>query len=128
MNHVPSHNSRSFVSVAAEIRRGQFLDELADQMQALVAGVEETGKVGKLIIEIAVAPASKGQGAVKVADKITLKLPALPAGETIMFVTPDNNLVANDPRQSSLNLRTVEVAQQEVKVVEEAPREVKTAS
>lgn len=43
MNNVPSHNSRPFVNVAAEIRRGAFLDELADAMQELVSGVEETG-------------------------------------------------------------------------------------
>jgi len=117
MNKVPSHNSRPFVSVAAEIRRGEFLDELADAMQELVSGVEEAGKAGKLVIEIAVAPASKGQGAVKVADKITLKLPTLPAGETIMFVTPENNLVANDPRQSSLELKSVDVSRGELKKV-----------
>jgi hypothetical protein len=36
------------------------------------------------------------------------KLPALPAGETIMFVTNDNNLVANDPRQGSFELKQVD--------------------
>jgi len=56
-------------------------------------------------------PAQKlpSQGAVKVSDRITCKLPLLPAGETIMFVTTDNNLVANDPRQASLELKGVEV-------------------
>jgi len=115
MNNVPSHNARPFFDVARDIRRGAFIDEMADAIQQVVASVEETGKAGKVIVEIAVAPASKGQGAVKVADKITLKLPALPAGETIMFVTPDNNLVANDPRQSTLELKTVEVKTQELK-------------
>jgi len=115
MNNVPSHNARPFFDVARDIRRGAFIDEMADAIQQVVASVEETGKAGKVLVEISVAPASKGQGAVKVADKITLKLPALPAGETIMFVTPDNNLVANDPRQSSLELKTVEVKPQELK-------------
>lgn len=115
MNNVPSHNARPFFDVARDLRRGAFIDEMADAIQQVVASVEETGKAGKVIVEIAVAPASKGQGAVKVADKITLKLPALPAGETIMFVTPDNNLVANDPRQSSLELKTVVSKPQELK-------------
>ncbi|PPD48398.1 MAG: hypothetical protein CTY14_02230 [Methylotenera sp.] len=115
MNNVPSHNARPFFDVARDIRRGAFIDEMADAIQQVVASVEETGKAGKVIVEIAVAPASKGQGAVKVADKITLKLPALPAGETIMFVTPDNNLVANDPRQSTLELKTVSQRPQELK-------------
>lgn len=99
--------SRPFFDVARELRRGEFLEECADQLQAVIAAVEETGKAGKLIIEIAVSPASRGQGAVRVADKVMAKLPALPAGETIMFVTTDNNLVANDPRQTSLELKSV---------------------
>ncbi len=107
MQNVPSHNARPFFDVARDIRHGHFIDELGDALQSAVASVEETGKVAKVVVEIAIAPASKGQGAVKVADKITLKLPSLPAGETIMFVTPENNLVANDPRQSSLELKSV---------------------
>lgn len=113
MQQTPSHNARPFFDVAREIRRGAFIDELADAMQNLVSGVEEAGKAGKLVVEITVAPASKGQGAVKVADKITLKLPALPAGETIMFVTTENNLVANDPRQQTLELKSVSSAESE---------------
>lgn len=101
---------RPFFDTLRDIRRGNLLEESADKLQEVVSAVEETGKSGKLIIEITVTPASKGQGAVKVADKITAKLPTLPVGETIMFVTTDNNLVANDPRQRSLELRSVEQA------------------
>ena len=104
---------RPFFDTMRDIRRGQLLEEAADGLQKVIAAVEETGKAGKLVIEIAVAPASKGQGAVKVADKITAKLPALPAGETIMFVTTDNNLVVNDPRQRTLELKGVDAAQAE---------------
>jgi hypothetical protein len=101
-------NSRPFFDVARDLRRGEFIDECGDELQKVIAAVEETGKAGKLVIEITVAPASKGQGAVKVADRITAKLPQLAAGETIMFVTPDNNLVANDPRQAKLDLKSVD--------------------
>jgi hypothetical protein len=100
--------TRPFFDTVRDFRRGQFLEECADKLQEVIASVEETGKAGKLVIEIAVAPASRGQGAVRVADKITTKLPALPAGETIMFVTNDNNLVANDPRQGSFELKQVD--------------------
>lgn len=117
MQKVPSPNARPFFDVAREIRRGQFIDECADELQNLIAAVEETGKAGKLVIEIAVAPASRGQGAVKVADKITAKLPSLPAGETIMFVTPENNLVANDPRQTKLDLKQVGAESTAIKTV-----------
>lgn len=108
------NNARPFFDTARDIRRGQFLEECAGELQNVIAAVEETGKAGKLVIEITVAPASRGQGAVKVADKITAKLPSLPSGETIMFVTTDNNLVANDPRQKSLELRGVEITSNEL--------------
>jgi uncharacterized protein with LGFP repeats len=118
---VTKQNARPFFDVARELRRGNFLEECADELQTVIAAVEETGKAGKLVIEISVAPASKNQGAVKVSDRITAKLPALAAGETIMFVTPDNNLVANDPRQQSLNLKSVSAP------TEEAPKQVSAA-
>lgn len=98
-------NTRPFFDTARELRRGQFIEDCADKLQEVIAAVEETGKKGKLVIEIEVAPASKGQGAVTVSDKITPKIPALPAGATIMFVTNENNLVANDPRQQTLPLK-----------------------
>ena len=60
MQNVPSHNARPFLNIAADIRRGSFLDECTDELQRVVAAVEETGKAGKLVIEIAVTPASKG--------------------------------------------------------------------
>lgn len=103
-------NPRPFFDTARDIRRGQFLEDCADEMQKVVAAVEETGKSGKLVIEIAIKPASKGQGAVMVADKISAKLPQLPVGETILFVTPENNLVATDPRQKSIELKEVAAA------------------
>lgn len=102
--------TKSFFDTVRDLRRGEFLNECADKLQEVVAGVEDTGKAGKLVIEITIKPASKGQGAVMVADKITVKLPQLPAGETIMFVTPENNLMANDPRQADLPLKSVPAA------------------
>ena len=102
--------TKSFFDTVRDLRRGEFLNDCADKLQEVVAGVEDTGKAGKLVIEITIKPASKGQGAVMVADKITVKLPQLPAGETIMFVTPENNLMANDPRQADLPLKSVPAA------------------
>lgn len=103
---------RPIFDTLRDIRRGQLLDDAADKLQEVVKAVDETGKAGKLVIEINVAPASRGQGAMKVSDKITAKLPTLPAGETIMFVTPESNLVPNDPRQQKLDLKAVEPATQ----------------
>jgi len=109
-------NARPIFDTFRDLRRGNFLEECADEMQAVVEAVEETGKAGKLVIEITVTPAIKAQGAVKVSDRITAKLPALPAGETIMFVTPDNNLVSNNPRQQTFELKDVSNEQEPAQI------------
>lgn len=99
--------TRPFFDTAREIRRGEFLDECADGLKQVVDAVNDTGKSAKLVIELTVKPASKGQGAVIVSDKITPKLPALPAGETVLFATPEGNLQAKDPRQGDLTFQSV---------------------
>lgn len=100
--------ARPFFDTARDIRRGQFLEDCADELHRVVTSVEETGKPAKLTIEINIKPAGgKAQGAVILSDKIKAKLPDLPAGDTILFVTTENNLVATDPRQSKLDLKEV---------------------
>lgn len=101
-------SNRPFFDTARDIRRGQFLEDCADELNRVVAAVEETGKPAKLTIEIAIKPAGgKAQGAIILSDRIKAKLPELPAGDTILFVTPENNLVATDPRQNKLDLKEV---------------------
>lgn len=102
--------TRPFFDTARDIRRGQFLEDVADELQRVVAAVTDSNKPAKLVIELTVKPASKGAGVYMVSDKIRAKLPELPAGETIFFGTPDNNLVANDPRQKDLDLKEVKPA------------------
>lgn len=102
--------TRPFFDTARDIRRGQFLEDCADELNKVVKSVEDTGKPAKLLIELTVKPASKGQGAVVLSDKVRAKLPELPTGETILFVTVENNLVANDPRQKEMELKAVDNA------------------
>lgn len=108
---------RPFFETAKDIRRGGFLDDCADELQKAVAAVDETGKPAKLVIELTIKPASKGQGAFIVSDKVVAKLPQLPVGETIMFGTPENNLVANDPRQKEIAFKSVTPETTELKTV-----------
>lgn len=53
---------RPFFDTARDIRRGQFLEDCGDELQKVVKAVEDTGKAAKLVIELTVKPASKGQG------------------------------------------------------------------
>jgi hypothetical protein len=99
--------TRPFFDTAREIRRGQFLEDCADELQKAVRAVDETGKPAKLTVTLTIKPASKGQGAYVISDKVAAKLPELPVGETIMFGTPEGNLQARDPRQAEMELKAV---------------------
>lgn len=99
--------SRSFFDQIKHVRKGGLLEDCGDELRKVVKSVNDTGKAAKLVIEITVKPASKGQGAYIVSDKVEAKLPKLPSGETIMFGTPEDNLVANNPSQGDLPLREV---------------------
>jgi hypothetical protein len=109
--------TRPFFDTAKDIRRGGFLEDCADELQKVVASVDNTGKAAKLVIELTIKPASKGQGAFVVSDKVTAKLPQMPVGETIMFGTPENNLVASDPRQKEMSFKSVDTGTGELKNV-----------
>lgn len=100
-------STRPFFDTAREIRRGQFLDDCAAELQKAVRAVDETGKPAKLTVTLTIKPASKGQGAYVISDKVAAKLPELPVGETIMFGTPEGNLQSRDPRQAEMELKAV---------------------
>lgn len=99
-------NARPFMDLLREQRGGRLHDDLSDRMQELVAAVAEERKQGTMTIILTVTP--KGDGSVVVSDKVTLKTPEPQRGESIFFVTPDNNLERQDPRQKALDLRRVE--------------------
>lgn len=100
-------STRPFFDTLREIRRGQILDDAADELAKAVKAVDDTGKAAKFTIELTIKPAAKGSGVYSVSDKIRLKLPELPAGETILFGTPEGNLQARDPRQAEIELKAV---------------------
>ena len=101
---------RPITDVLRRLKSGTLIDDASTKMAELVKKVEETGKPAKLTITLTVKPASKAQGAVVISDKVKATLPELPAGETILFVTPECNLVANDPRQKEIDLKAVSAA------------------
>ena len=99
--------TRPFFETLREIRRGQILDDCADELAKAVRAVDETGKPAKLTIELSIKPAAKIPGTYVISDKVRAKLPELPVGETILYGTPEGNLLARDPRQADLELKAV---------------------
>lgn len=101
--------SRPFNDFLREHRGGVSHDELSDALQELVAGVVAEGKGGTLTFKISVKPAGK-TGGLEVTDEIKVSPPKETKSATIFFASPENNLVRQDPRQASLELREIKPA------------------
>ena len=99
-------NSRPFHDFLREHRGGLTHDELSDALQELVAAVTAEGKAGKLTLVIGIKPMGKGDG-LEVTAEIKLVPPKETPGAAIFFASPENNLVRQDPRQQTLELREI---------------------
>ena len=98
--------SRPFYDFLREHRNGVTHDELADALNELVAAVNDEQKAGSLTFTVTIKPMGKSDG-LEVSADIKVKPPKKTQGVSIFFATPDNNLVRQDPRQQSMELREV---------------------
>jgi hypothetical protein len=99
-------SARPITDVLRHIGGGVFLDTASEEMQALVAAVDASGKAGVLTLTIAVKKATRG-GAMYIAGKVAVKKPGDDPMEAMLFATPEGNLIAEDPRQQKLDLKQV---------------------
>lgn len=87
----------------AEIRGGDLVDELTQELRCLVQDVLATGKPGSLTLRLSVKNASKGSGtALLIEDDVKVKPPKPDKGTTFLFATESGELQRNDPRQPRL--------------------------
>lgn len=100
-------STRPFFETLRELRRGQTLLELADKLAQLTQAVVQTGKPGKLTLQLTLAPAGKRGTALILADKVTLAEPLPDQSTTIFFPTSDFQLSRNDPNQLAFKLTPV---------------------
>lgn len=97
-------NTRPITDTLRHIGGGVFIDAASDKMAELVASVDASGKSGKLVLEVKVKKATRG-GAMHITGTMRLTKPAEEPMEAMLFATPDGNLVVDDPRQQSLELK-----------------------
>jgi hypothetical protein len=98
---------KAFSLVLQDLRDGRTHSELTVGMKELLAAVRDTGKAGTITLELKVKPTARGNEVSKVVitDKVTIKAPKPERGDDYFFVTDDDNLSRNHPRQHSLDLR-----------------------
>lgn len=97
--------TRPLIDTLRHLDGGCLMDDAAELMAELVKAVDSTGKAGKLTLEISVRRATKG--AFAVIGKVTVKKPSEPVYESLLFPTPEGNLLTDDPSQHKLDLRPV---------------------
>ena len=104
------------------------MDAAGAKFSELVNAVAANNKAGTLTLKIAVKPSTAGALAVKAEVSIT-KPKGLPP-ESLLWATPEGNLMAEDPRQTKLELRDATPApSRELKAIAADPvRELKTAA
>ncbi len=93
------------------------LDVAGEKFAEVIAAVVANNKAGSITLTVAVKPSTAGALAVRAEVKIK-KPKGLPP-ESLLWPTPEGNLMADDPRQTKLELK---------QVASEPARELKTLS
>ena len=93
------------------------MDVAGAKFSELINAVCSHNKAGKLTLKIDIKPSTAGTVAVKAEVSIT-KPKGLPS-ESLLWPTPEGNLMADDPRQTKLELKPV---------AEEPARELRTVT
>jgi hypothetical protein len=81
------------------------LDVAGAKLSEVIAAVVANNKAGSLTMSIKIKPSTAGALAVMAEVKIT-KPKGLPP-ESLLWPTPEGNLMADDPRQTKLELKPV---------------------
>lgn len=82
--------------------------ELSDALADLIQGVKDTNKKGTLTLKLTIKPESLAAGQLSITPEIINKIPQLPRDKSLMFMTPENNLQREDPRQRTLGFEAVD--------------------
>lgn len=100
---------RPITDTLRHIGGGVFIDIASDKLAELVAAVDSTGKAGSIDLKIKMKKATRG-GAMHITGTVKLNKPAEEPMEAMLFATPEGNLVADDPHQQKLDLKSVAAA------------------
>lgn len=105
-NDTSTHRPDLFVHTLNSLRTGAAKD-MSAELAAAVDAARTTQKMATVTLVLKIKPEPGMDGVYKIEDEIKSNLPKMPRGSSIMFGTPDGNLVDQDPNQQKLELRSV---------------------
>ena len=95
--------AQNAINTLRDLREGSALDDLADALANVVTHVRHTGRNGKVTLTLTIKPASKGNTQViAIEDAVSMKLPSMERGSTLLYADEDGGLSRHDPRQPKL--------------------------
>jgi hypothetical protein len=89
----------SFNATVQNIRDGELLSHLTDELDEVVRAVMEHGKVGTISLSLKIKP--NGEGAVTITPTVNSSPPKGTLGDALFFVS-DAGLVRQNPRQRDI--------------------------
>lgn len=102
-----------FLATLQNHEGGDCLSDLSEELRKVTEAVLLTGKPGSLALKLTIRPASASSVAVVMEDEITTKLPKVHKRASIHFVDEAFNLLRDNPKQLSMDLKVVEGNQTE---------------
>lgn len=96
--------AQSVLHLLSQIRGGAALARAGDRLSELVAAVKATGQPGEVTLTVIVKPDKTDETIVKLVPKVKAKIPERAFAEGIFFVSDNNELSREDPRQAELDL------------------------
>jgi hypothetical protein len=99
--------ARPFHETLHNINGGVLLHDAAEALAELVLAVDATGKPGKLTLELTLRKSTRNTMAAT--GQVKVSKPKEPAIETLLFPTPEGNLLTEDPRQAKLPLKPIAI-------------------
>lgn len=104
----------SFYNFLKDFKAGHLDAQLTSKMHELVESVTKFQKAGTLTITIGLKP--KDEGEMMTTVKFKMHAPERDTIESIMFVTPENNLIDSNPKQPELFNAPVKQVKEEPKL------------
>lgn len=103
-----NHKPDLFVHTLNNMDFGVTAEEASDEMAEVLQAVKDTGRQGTITVKLTIKPESIQAGQVSITPEITSKAPQLPRDKSLLFMTPDNNLEREDPRQKKMEFEAVD--------------------
>jgi hypothetical protein len=114
------------LATLSALARGQLMDQLTEAMIVVAEEVINTGRKGKVTLNLTIAQATPGEPSVVVVEEIKRTAPKRDPLGAILFIG-DREFHRRDPRQPELDFRVVEQPEPEVRNPEDSDKTVRPA-